>query len=1203
MTTNFGCCERRTMASQPSTYNEKRNRLRLQAWEQRNQETSQTKGLHHDHVPLFREPYKTNKGDELSNRIQRMLGSYEDVNNPYPFAIDPLPIPTVVTFSQSDQGQPNTNKPTKPPFHNQVHYRSTQSQKSPSSNVYSSQPMGTFTTSSPNHHGLTSDFSNVSLNHSQLSFSAHQQKSEAHSDLIERGSLPQEMSSQSPDTKPPPFLQYSDHDSNGMDTKDTFERHQLQGSTDHPSESAGKRDVSTFNLKQSPKDASLPQANKGNALPSQTFPSLLSSKQPSVVMTQKPTAYVRPMDGQDQMVSESPELKPSPEPYESLPELINKSDVGKTKILPQFLETRTNEVLCVEDILREMTHSWPPLLTAIHTPNTGEPIKSPFPAKESEHISSCPEQKNYPKEYSPVHPSQIIQQSPSFSFEAAHSRGVDSTSSSDSESSSRSESDSESTIEDPPQLPVGNSVKAEPDAPAVSHGDWQLGNWIRSSQQNSSIESRSGVHVSDSLAHKQLPPTQSSKPSFSVEVVDTTRESKPQPSSQLKEFTDKHAKLQQHSESPLDNCNYQSSQKKNSVDSNSCSSSRKLSCNTHSSKPAQAGFPDCKEAAISVKCEEVVATQDKDPLFTDRPKVKTKTGHSKKSKDNSDTKRNSKMTSKHKSLDKAKAGSEPVVTVMLCGHCPSCGLQYPNPCSCHTQSPAQPDQLPPSLPLGISCTKPKLETICQKGTKVSNKTTHKQCKNTGQTAKSSLDPHRPPRSLLVKVDLSLLSRVPQTSGNHQEIPISAKRSALIIEQDGGGSDASATHKPTKTSKKSVSQNVEIDHTPLPRKKRRLDSKNASSTHASVKLECSSNSNEDRARKKAKKIPVPLLQPLTPKNAAKGPKVHIRSTGEAQESSKKALKSIDTHNPKKTRAKQTEDPRFEKKPPKSSLTIPSSSFSSSSSKPTMEALSNRPLVRFEDRHYPVKHYIKEAKKLKHKADAESDKHSKAFNYLDAAMYFVESGIAMEKDPHISMSSYTMFAETVELLKFVLKLKNSLDPCASPSEKDFLALCLKCQSLLQMSMFRHKHKTALKYSKTLTDHFSNSTTLDPPVLTQKVTDTPSYKPNMPSPANTSTSSGPASHHSGSGLVVDTVCSTVAIPQAIGQVAFTYVNITMLFLSAHDIWEQAEELAQKGSGMLADLDTVMGQLSLTSSMTSMVRYTRQGVHWLRLDSLKVK
>lgn len=93
-----------------------------------------------------------------------------------------------------------------------------------------------------------------------------------------------------------------------------------------------------------------------------------------------------------------------------------------------------------------------------------------------------------------------------------------------------------------------------------------------------------------------------------------------------------------------------------------------------------------------------------------------------------------------------------------------------------------------------------------------------------------------------------------------------------------------------------------------------------------------------------------------------------------------------------------------------------------------------------RQFPVKHYIKEAKKLKHKADAEvsldkrtaiwakldgdewliflslqSDKLCKAFSYVDAAMYFVESGIAMQKDHQISMSSYTMFAETVELLK--------------------------------------------------------------------------------------------------------------------------------------------------------------------------------------------
>lgn len=39
-----------------------------------------------------------------------------------------------------------------------------------------------------------------------------------------------------------------------------------------------------------------------------------------------------------------------------------------------------------------------------------------------------------------------------------------------------------------------------------------------------------------------------------------------------------------------------------------------------------------------------------------------------------------------------------------------------------------------------------------------------------------------------------------------------------------------------------------------------------------------------------------------------------------------------------------------------------------------------------------------------------------------MFFVESGIAMEKDPQTSMSSYTMFAETVELLKYELSVRS-------------------------------------------------------------------------------------------------------------------------------------------------------------------------------------
>uniref|UniRef100_A0AAX7V8E4 AF4/FMR2 C-terminal homology domain-containing protein n=1 Tax=Astatotilapia calliptera TaxID=8154 RepID=A0AAX7V8E4_ASTCA len=1017
-----------------------------------------------------------------------MLGNYEDVDTPSPLSIEMIPTPAYANLSQSDQGQLNTDKSTKPPIQNQVLSMSTQSQKEPSSN--SLHPMRGVTTTSPTHHGHSSTFSKPPLNHSQgsqLNHSAHhqqqQKKNEVFSDLRDRASLYHEMSDQSDDVKPLPFLHSSDHNHMDTDTKDTVDEY--QGSTDHASESSSNVDVSILKIKQSPKDVSLPEANKTNALPSQTFPLLLSSKQPSVVMTQKPTAYVRPMDGQDQLVTESPELKPSPEPYAPLPELIGKSDLGKTKKAPQFLETKTDEAQCVEDILREMAHAWPPLLKTICTPSTDEPPKSPFLAKEAKHASSCPGQRNH--DSSPPESSHPSQQMPSSSFEGAHSSGVESMSSSESESSSGSDSESENSTVEPPQPPAGTSIKTAADAPAVSHEDWQLGNWIRSSQPNSGSESQSAVLVPENTSHKEQQFTQDFKHS-SVQVVDSTGESQPQLSSH---HTDSTAVSQQSSESSQDNCCLQSRQKSLSANVNS---SKKFS------KSVKGGCPDRTDAATPVKCEEAVTAQTKYPCFTDRPKVKTKVGHCKKSKEGSNGKRDIKRT---------KLSSQ----------------HFPN--SCPAQSPVQ-----PAPPVSISCSKSNTETISQTGTKMPHKTTHKHLKKPGRIAKASLDLERTPRSLMVKIELSLLSRVPQTSGIHQGIPSTAKQSAPVTDPDKVGGGTSATHSHTKTSRKSKPQNAEVDNKGLPRKKQKLENKNASLTKVSVKLKCSSSLAEAQQRKKAKKD---CQHPEPSEDAAKKSKLH-KSQVKTQESSKKTEKKKVSHKHKKSNGKSTEHPKSET----------------------------------------------------------SDKLSKAFNYLDAAMFFVESGIAMEKDPQTLLSSYTMFAETVELLKFVLKLKNSVDLSAPPPEKDFLVLCLKCQSLLQMAMFRHKHKAALKYSKTLTEHFSSSAQATHNPQTSRVGDNLSTC--LPSPATTS---GPSSNHSASGLVVG---STVAVPQAIEQMTFTYVNITSLFLSAHDIWEQAEELARKGSGMLAELDTVMGPLNLSSDMTSMVRYTRQGVYWLRLDSQKV-
>lgn len=51
-----------------SVHNEERNLLRLRAWEQRNQETSQAKELNPENVPLFGEPFKVKTHSGHSRR-------------------------------------------------------------------------------------------------------------------------------------------------------------------------------------------------------------------------------------------------------------------------------------------------------------------------------------------------------------------------------------------------------------------------------------------------------------------------------------------------------------------------------------------------------------------------------------------------------------------------------------------------------------------------------------------------------------------------------------------------------------------------------------------------------------------------------------------------------------------------------------------------------------------------------------------------------------------------------------------------------------------------------------------------------------------------------------------------------------------------------------------------------------------------------
>ncbi|KAM9820114.1 AF4/FMR2 family member 1-like [Neosynchiropus ocellatus] len=1049
------------MAAQASSYSEERNRLRLQAREQRNQETSQAKKHHADNVPLFGELYRPDKReDALSNKIRMLLGSYEDGNSINPSTAEPLLIPVHGNYSRQVQPLPH-------------------SQTASTSNSFSSQSTSAAIS---DHYGNGSTLPKTELN--QLPT-----QQQTISDLRDRSQAVAER---------PSFLPTKECESignNAIPNKDRLILQHSQESTD----SYSAMEVSVCPVNQSPKEGPLPRSCKSNPLLQQTFASLLSSKQPSSTMTQKPTAYVRPMDGQDLTVSESPDLKPSPEPIGPLQD----STIShvKSEMLLHYLETKTDGGICVEDILRELIHPWPPLLSPLHTTFKEEP-QSPTVTKVKD-VSACPGQKI--SVCAAENPPVLIVQNSS-------SRG-ESASSSESESCSRSESDSESVPADP-QRPAGCST-TEADAPAVTRGNWQLGNWIRSSQQNPSSKFQGGARVSESL-HDTLQPS-------CRELVVPSRESQLSP------------QRERHTGNKL-NPKYRAESSGESHDATLDPHLADMSVQTSHSLSSAHVLPGkvlCSiksEAAVAVKSEEI-AQEKEDPRFTERPKVKTKTSHHKKS-----SHADGKQTSKHPSK-----GLNKIKTDQISPHCPSCGVRFPDTCACFIKSEPSPGRLGKSKSAKKKAADAPLKNPCSLG--------HKDTKKLRHDKKEAQSSSRPPFPLVVKIDLSLLSRPPRASRMPEEKPLCTERTVVLAGQE--LSDVkSHRHGSKKSSAETVDMNVKT-------KKRKLETKKPT---PAVKQESSRRATESQAPKKLKKSHTTL--PVVKKE----PNLHKCPSEETQAAP----------DPNKRKSGTQERSQSDKKQ------------SSSSRKKSGTC---RPLLRFEDRLHSVKHYIKEAKRLKHKADAESDKLSKGFNYLDAAMYFVESGIVMKNDPQISLSSHTMFAETVELLKFVLKLKNSSE--LTPSEKDFIVLCLKCQALLQMAMFQHKQKTALNYSKTLTDHFSTSNSMLDPSATLKGTNTPSPMPSVPSPASSTSSKQSGS---GSGLAV-------SIPQTIGQMTATYVNITTLCLSAHDMWEQSEELAKKGSGLLTELDSAMGPLTLASSMSSMVRYTRQGVAWLRLNNKKVK
>ncbi|KAM4867237.1 AF4/FMR2 family member 3 isoform 3-T3 [Thomomys bottae] len=1201
-----------------SVYEPDRNALRRKERERRNQETQQDGGTFNSSYSLFSEPYKTNKGDELSNRIQNTLGNYDEMKD---FLTDRSNQSHLVGVPKPGVTQTPANKIDE-------HFVADSRAQSQPSSVCST------TSSTP---------AAVPVQQSKRGTMGWQKAGHPSSDGQQRAApqgslrtlLGDGVGRQQPRSKQVGNVEM------GLQTQE------------RPPAMAAKHNSS------------------GHCV--QNFPPSLASK--PILVQQKPTAYVRPMDGQDQAPDESPKLKSSAESgvhctsYRGGPATKPESARAKTKLskfsIPkQGEETRSGENnSCVEEIIREMT--WLPPLSAIQAPGKVEPSKFPFPNKESQLVSSG---HNNPKkgDAEPESPdngtsntsmleddlklssdeeeseqqaaqrtalhalsdSTVVQQTNcrgsvlSSKGSSSGSSSSSSSSSSDSESSSGSDSETESSSSEsegskPPHF---SSPEAEP----ASSNKWQLDKWLNKVNphkppiliQNESHGPESNQYytpvkedaqdcgklpdvcqpslrekeIKTACKEEQRPRTankapgnkgvKQKSPPAAVAVAVTTAapppptvpsgpvESTPAPT---RRSVGKKPTRRTERTSAGDSANCHRSEEPTGTDTLGASvvappepTKTKTCGNTRTSHR--------KELRSSVACEKRRTRGLSRIIPKSKEFIETESSSSSSSSD-------SDLESEQEEYPLAKA--QTVATAATSG------------------SDQRLKDTANSVSAGSGSRAP-VGSINARTTSDIAKELEEQFYTLVPFGRnellSPLKDSDEVRSLWVKIDLTLLSRIPE------HLPQEPGVLSAPAAKDGESAPPSHTldtqaEKTLPKSKRKRKCDNEDDYREV--KKAQVEKESslrlaASANNTLSVNHCNMNINSvaipiNKSEKMLRSPISPLSDVSKHKYSSEDLTSSSRSHGNSVFTSASSNKKpkTDSHAGDLTKAAHNSENGLHSK---SRLQTEPWSPGSNGHKDC-----KRQKLVFDDMPRSADYFMQEAKRMKHKADAMVEKFGKALNYAEAALSFIECGNAMEQGPMESKSPYTMYSETVELIRYAMRLKTHSGPNATPEDKQLAALCYRCLALLYWRMFRLKRDHAVKYSKALIDYFKNSSKAaqapSPWGASGKSTGTPS--PMSPNPSPTSSVGSQGSLSSSNALSPSTI---VSIPHRIHQMAANHVSITNSILHSYDYWEMADNLAKENREFFNDLDLLMGPVTLHSSMEHLVQYSQQGLHWLR-------
>uniref|UniRef100_A0A8D2Q2N1 AF4/FMR2 family member 2 n=1 Tax=Varanus komodoensis TaxID=61221 RepID=A0A8D2Q2N1_VARKO len=1110
---------------------------------------------------LFGEPYKTNKGDALANRVQNTLGNYDEMkdlltnhsNQSHLVGIPKNSVPQTPVDKTEQSFFPEQRNRMIPPH--QVTGHSSASMPPPTSISTSSSLLHSHQSSrksrtdwSRGNHGSSSG---------QPSQTGSQQSRTKHSSSHE-----------------PPQGRYEDlfacqgdaHKTGGGEEANTPPSSSHSRRHNHSKATVAEHSYKESNHSKSPVDLEFLGHGPGSPLPSTSllsannslsapnFPPGLHCK--SSMTQQKPTAYVRPMDGQDQVPNDSPELKPPAEiegvyGNQTFGNLLEGKTAGagvKNK-LPKLTIPPANEVSLI--FPPEMTHSWPPPLTAIHTPGKAEQNKFSIPSKvqvSSEGVERPMDLWKETPSYAPLCVFICPAHTPfcsGFALPAAYNSifmpsSGGSGSSSESESSSESDSDSETSSSDSECNEESRSGTPEPEPPSANK--WQLDKWLNKvNPHNKTIIINQHENHSDSGTQPQnnsqiegqnkgklnsgLPPTDSKDRALRSPIREKAKPRLAQKAPA--EAKSSKQKSPAHNESNPQRTTGKKQPKK--VERTSSAEDYNWpKPNITSSTPKEKETQDIQEQPkVRTKVTAGKTAPRKEPRMTTGPALEKK-----------------KYRGPGKTVPKSREFVETDSSTSDSNTDQEESRQAKTLQGC------------PGPENGMK-TKESSSNLLSVSSLTSNASMDQNSNDLEEPLFSPIpivqnEPLSPLKEfeelkyLWVKIDLTLLSRVP--------------RQDTFENMPGKVEPREASTKHRRQSRESPTPAAEKAST---KSKRKHKVKSAPFLSVSSLFLDSNNSIKKVTKKREDKLFPPPLSPLLDESA---PRRH-----NGNENS-----SFSQENTLPTPPQANACSKHRKNESKSFPNVKGVCVSQRSS---------RKVNQIKPKSKSWSRSLTEVPSL----FFQLEKFGKAVNYADAALSFIECGNAMERDPLEAKSPYTMYSETVELIRYAMRLKNFTGSSATEGDKKLAVLCYRCLSLLYLRMFKLKKDHAMKYSRSLMEYFKNSS---------KVSQAPSPWGETPSPMSLSPSPI-SSLGNTTGTAGSSSAGTITIPQRIHHMAASHVNITNNVLRSYEHWDMADKLVKENKEFFIDLDLVMGPLTQHSSMANLVRYVRQGLHWLRVEA----